>query len=152
MKINNLIWSIVGIVAVIGILFSIMVFSQTDKDVQLQMEDLEKQLVLGEGNLPQEITQDNTKIFAKNGINDVFAIQMVEGVINEPLKGTVLTDEVCEPDIYGYYHCWNNIELSNGEIIRGLTIHDMNGGVPCLSPDSEVVVTPYKDGYFLLKR
>lgn len=152
MKINNLIWSIVGIVAVIGILFSIMVFSQTDKDVQLQMEDLEKQLVLGEGNLPQEITQDNTKIFAKNGINDVFAIQMVEGVINVPLKGTVLTDEVCEPDIYGYYHCWNNIELSNGEIIRGLTIHDMNGGVPCLSPDSEVVVTPYKDGYFLLKR
>jgi hypothetical protein len=152
LKINNLIWSIVGIVAVIGILFSIMVFSQTDKDVQLQMEDLEKQLVLGEGNLPQEITQDNTKIFAKNGINDVFAIQMVEGVINEPLKGTVLTDEVCEPDIYGYYHCWNNIELSNGEIIRGLTIHDMNGGVPCLSPDSEVVVTPYKDGYFLLKR
>jgi hypothetical protein len=152
LKINNLIWSIVGIVAVIGILFSIMVFSQTDKDVQLQMEDLEKKLVLGEGNLPQEITQDNTKIFAKNGINDVFAIQMVEGVINEPLKGTVLTDEVCEPDIYGYYHCWNNIELSNGEIIRGLTIHDMNGGVPCLSPDSEVVVTPYKDGYFLLKR
>lgn len=152
MKINNLIWSIVGIVAVIGILFSIMVFSQTDKDVQLQMEDLEKQLVLGEGNLPQEITQDNTKIFAKNGINDVFAIQMVEGVINEPLKGTVLTDEVCESDIYGYYHCWNNIELSNGVIIRGLTIHDMNGGVPCLSPDSEVVVTPYKDGYFLLKR
>lgn len=85
MKINNLIWSIVGIVAVIGLLFSIMVFSQTDKDVQLQMEDLEKQLVLGEGNLPQEITQDSTKIFAKNGINDVFAIQMVEGVINEPL-------------------------------------------------------------------
>ena len=152
MKKYSLIWSIVGIVAVIGILFSIMAFSQTDKDVQLQMEDLEKQLVLGEGNLPQEITQDNTKIFAKNGINDVFAIQMVEGVINEPLKGTVLTDEVCEPDIYGYYHCWNNIELSNGEIIRGLTIHDMNGGVPCLSPDSEVVVTPYKDGYFLLKR
>lgn len=152
MKINNFIWSIVGIVAVIGILFSIMVFSQTDKEVQLQMEDLEKQLVLGEGNLPQEITQDNTKIFAKNGINDIFAIQMVEGVINEPLKGTVLTDEVCEPDIYGYYHCWNNIELSNGEIIRGLTIHDMNGGVPCLSPDSEAVVTPYKDGYFLLKR
>ncbi|KIO66474.1 hypothetical protein B4064_1173 [Caldibacillus thermoamylovorans] len=128
-----------------------MAFSQTDKE-QMKMEDLEKQLVLGEGNLPQEITQDNTKIFAKNGINDVFAIQMVEGVINEPLKGTVLTDEVCEPDIYGYYHCWNNIELSNGEIIRGLTIHDMNGGVPCLSPDSEVVVTPYKDGYFLLKR
>jgi hypothetical protein len=152
LKKYSLIWSIVGIVAVIGILFSIMAFSQTDKDVQLQMEDLEKQLVLGEGNLPQEITQDNTKIFAKNGINDVFAIQMVEGVINEPLKGTVLTDEVCEPDIYGYYHCWNNIELSNGEIIRGLTIHDMNGGVPCLSPDSEVVVTPYKDGYFLLKR
>lgn len=152
MKKNKLIWSFIGFAAVIGILFSIMVFSQTDKDVQLQMEDLEKQLVLGEGNLPQEITQDNTKIFAKNGINDVFAIQMVEGVINEPLKGTVLTDEVCEPDIYGYYHCWNNIELSNGEIIRGLTIHDMNGGVPCLSPDSEVVVTPYKDGYFLLKR
>ena len=152
MKKNKLIWSFIGFAAVIGILFSIMVFSQTDKDVQLQMEDLEKQLVVGEGNLPQEITQDNTKIFAKNGINDVFVIQMVEGVINEPLKGTVLTDEVCEPDIYGYYHCWNNIELSNGEIIRGLTIHDMNGGVPCLSPDSEVVVTPYKDGYFLLKR
>jgi hypothetical protein len=151
LKKNKLIWSFIGFAAVIGIIFSAMAFSQTDKE-QMKMEDLEKQLVLGEGNLPQEITQDNTKIFAKNGINDVFAIQMVEGVINEPLKGTVLTDEVCEPDIYGYYHCWNNIELSNGEIIRGLTIHDMNGGVPCLSPDSEVVVTPYKDGYFLLKR
>ncbi|MEK0289629.1 hypothetical protein P5F77_03975 [Caldifermentibacillus hisashii] len=151
MKKNKLIWSFIGFAAVIGIIFSAMAFSQTDKE-QMKMEDLEKQLVLGEGNLPQEITQDNTKIFAKNGINDVFAIQMVEGVINVPLKGTVLTDEVCEPDIYGYYHCWNNIELSNGEIIRGLTIHDMNGGVPCLSPDSEVVVTPYKDGYFLLKR
>jgi hypothetical protein len=151
LKKNKLIWSFIGFAAVIGIIFSAMAFSQTDKE-QMKMEDLEKQLVLGEGNLPQEITQDNTKIFAKNGINDVFAIQMVEGVINVPLKGTVLTDEVCEPDIYGYYHCWNNIELSNGEIIRGLTIHDMNGGVPCLSPDSEVVVTPYKDGYFLLKR
>lgn len=151
MKKNKLIWSFIGFAAVIGIIFSTMAFSQTDKE-QMQMEDLEKQLVLGEGNLPQEITQENTKIFDKNGINDVFAIQMVEGELNEPLKGTVLSDEVCEPDIYGYYHCWNNIELSNGETIRGLTIHDMVGGVPCLSPDSEVVVTPYKDGYFLLKR
>ncbi|MCU9599878.1 hypothetical protein OEV75_01325 [Caldibacillus kokeshiiformis] len=59
---------------------------------------------------------------------------------------------MCQPDIYGYYHCWNNIRLSNGETIRGLTIHNMDVGVPCLSPDSKVVVTPYKDGYFLLKR
>lgn len=133
--------------------------SETLKETEIESgetlpttEELEKQLVLGEGTLPQEITMSNTKIFEKNGINDVFAMQLQEGALTEPTKGTILSDEVCEPDEYGYYHCWNNIELSNGKTIRVLGIHDMKGGIPCQSPDTEVVVTPYKDGYILLKR
>lgn len=115
-------------------------------------KDLEKKLVLGKGILPKKITENNTKIFAKNGTNDVFVLKYVNGKVNQPTKATVLTDEICKPDTYGYFHCWNNIKLSNGVIIRGNSIHDMKGGVPCLQPGKEVVVTPYNDGYFLLQR
>lgn len=102
--------------------------------------------------MPQEITNSNTRIFAKNGINDVFAIQLVSGTLTEKTKGKVLTDEVCSPDDYGYFHCWNDIQLTDGSTIRGLTIHDMDGGVECLKPGAEVIVAPYKDGYFVLQR
>lgn len=115
-------------------------------------EALEKRLELGEAPLPQTITMDNTAVFKKNGINGVFAIQLVEGELTGPSEGTVLTDEVCEPDKNDLYHCWNDIRLSDGTVIRGLTIHDMEGGVPCLSPETKVRVTPYRDGYFLLER
>lgn len=114
--------------------------------------DLEKKLVLGPGSLPQKITKTNTKIFERNGINNVFALQYVKGKITKPEKATILTDEVCDPDDYGYYHCWNNIKLANGTIIRGLTIHNMMGGVQCFDKGTKAIVTPYKDGYFLLQR
>lgn len=114
--------------------------------------DLEKKLVLGQGTLPKVINLTNTKIFAKNGVNDVFVMKYVKGKITRPKTGIVLTDEVCKPDTYGYFHCWNNIKLSNGTTIRGTSIHDMQGGVPCLQPDTNVVVTPYSKDYFLLER
>lgn len=148
---KKMIWSILGLVVIIGGFITFSQITQTNNNLATA-KNLEKKLVLGEGSLPQKITMENTKIFEKNGINDVFAVQFVKGKLTEPTKATVLSDEVCKPDKYGYYHCWNNIKLSNGTTIRGLTIHDMKGGVPCLSPNAKVVVTPYKNGYFLLQR
>lgn len=91
-------------------------------------------------------------IFKKNGINNVFVIQFVKGQLTESTTATILTDEGCNADANSLTHCYNNIKLADGTIIRGLTIHDMMGGVACFNPGTKVVVTPYKEGYFLLQR
>lgn len=139
---------IIGIVGVSGLVLA----NQSKQSNLPTTADLEKKLVLGPGTLPQKITMTNTKIFEKNGINNVFALQFVKGKITKPEKATILSDEVCQPDVYGYYHCWNNIKLEDGTTIRGLTIHNMMGGVECFEKGVKAIVTPYKDGYFLLQR
>lgn len=155
MKTRKAGWWLAGVAVVIGGMAVWWAALNPGKPAQVGMPsaaDLEKRLELGEAPLPQTITMDNTAVFKKNGINGVFAIQLVEGELAGPAEGTVLTDEICEPDNYGLYHCWNNIRLSDGTVIRGLTIHDMEGGVPCLSPETKVRIAPYRDGYFLLER
>ncbi len=54
-------------------------------------------------------------------------------------RGTVVTDENCEPDAEGISHCLNRIRFDGGESIEVRHPHDMSK-VACLAPGEEVEV------------
>jgi len=54
-------------------------------------------------------------------------------------RGTVVTDENCEPDADGISHCLNRIRFDGGESIEVRHPHDMSK-VACLAPGERVEV------------
>lgn len=57
------------------------------------------------------------------------------------MRGTVMTDSECTPDMAGISRCRNEVRLSSGRTIVVRHPHDMSS-VPCLSPGEDVVVQP----------
>lgn len=100
---------------------------------------------------PEEITEENTDVFAVNGKNGVMYSKLLNGSLEESQQATVLTDESCQMDNNGITHCFNNIRLANGEEIRVNTLHVMNE-VPCLKPEEKVNVTSHPNGYVKITR
>lgn len=58
---------------------------------------------------------------------------------NEPVVGTVVTDEDCAPDEQGISHCRNVVRLAGGGTIVLRHPHEMHQ-VPCLAPGEKVLL------------
>lgn len=69
------------------------------------------------------------------------ALRVSGAVPRRPTSGTVLTDEQCAPDARGVSHCLNEINLSNGQVLRVRHPHRMMD-VACLAPGERVTVAP----------
>lgn len=68
--------------------------------------------------------------------------RLVHGAMpHAQIRGTVLTDSECTPDMTGISHCRNEIRLADGSTIAVRHPHDM-ADVPCLSPGEHVFVRP----------
>lgn len=67
-------------------------------------------------------------------------VVLLRGAVEAPTMATVLSDENCEPDVHGYSHCLNELELPDGERIAVRHTHRMSE-VPCLSPGERVNLT-----------
>lgn len=100
---------------------------------------------------PEEITENNTKLFSDNGVNGITYSKLLKGTIEESQEAVILTDESCVEDSNGITHCFNNIRLENGEEIRVNSLHVMQK-VPCLSPEEKVNIAPSENGYVKITR
>lgn len=57
------------------------------------------------------------------------------------MRGKVMTDSQCTPDMRGVSRCRNEVRLADGRTIVVRHPHDMST-VPCLSPGEDVLVRP----------
>ncbi len=57
------------------------------------------------------------------------------------IRGTVLSDTACEPDVVGASHCLNRIRLEGGRVITVRNDHRL-ANEPCLAAGEHVVVAP----------
>lgn len=80
----------------------------------------------------------------QNGAGGRYVVPVISGqasAVSGPMRGEVLTDSDCTPDVQGLSHCHNIIGLRNGARIQIQNNHKMSIH-RCLRPGETVMVQP----------
>src|SRR5699024_4080859 len=100
------------------------------------------------GNIPEseEFTPESFD-WQHNGKGGEYIVKLIQGEIEEEIKGEVLTDENCEKDEEGLSRCNQKVLLENGDEIEFIMPHNMMKH-RCLSPGETIEIDPYTEvGY-----
>jgi hypothetical protein len=71
----------------------------------------------------------------------VTTVRLLHGVVSHRMRGVVLTDTRCNPDVAGISHCLNRMRLADGSVVTVQHDHMMMN-MPCLSPGEHVLLMP----------
>lgn len=93
-----------------------------------------------------ETFEEDTFDWKKNGNENQYITQLLDGRIEVAVSGTVITDTDCEADDEGISRCHNQIELDNNNTVTIINIHNMQN-FPCFSPGEKVEIQPLTAGW-----
>lgn len=138
MKTGRLIWGMAALWGLLGVAL-VVVAMQERPTAQAPEQAAPPEQVATEAGLRTVVVSGQEPAPASTPDGPVHVV-LLRGAVEVPSVATVLSDENCEPDVHGYSHCMNELELPDGERIAVRHTHRMSE-VPCLSPGERVNLT-----------